>query len=91
MGIPLAEALAQVELEVGRTYRCEVKGRVVELRVLPIPPELRPAPLVEDDIMLDPWVELPGPESSAGNVVLSRLDKPDPPDIPDIPQEEEGP
>jgi hypothetical protein len=34
MSIPLAEALAQVDLEPGRVYRCAIKGRTVEVRVL---------------------------------------------------------
>lgn len=34
MGISVAEALQAVELENGRTYRCQVKDYWVELRVL---------------------------------------------------------
>lgn len=34
MSIALADALEDVELEVGRTYRCEVHGRQVEVRVM---------------------------------------------------------
>jgi hypothetical protein len=36
--VPLAEALEQVDLEAGRTYRCQVKGRVVLVRVLDATP-----------------------------------------------------
>jgi hypothetical protein len=58
--MPLAEALAQVDLEAGRVYRCEVKGRKVEVRVLhAAPTSTLPAPFVESDVMLDPWVEFP--------------------------------
>ena len=34
MGASLAEALGQVDLEVGQIYRCQVKARWVKLRVL---------------------------------------------------------
>ena len=34
MSIALADALEDVELEEGRTYRCEVHGRQVEVRVM---------------------------------------------------------
>ena len=51
MIMPLAEALAQVDLEAGRVYRCEVKGRNVEVRVLEeVPAAILSAPLVEADI-----------------------------------------
>jgi hypothetical protein len=89
MSIPLADALAQVDLEPGRTYRCQVKGRLVEVKMLDTPSALLPDPLVESDIMLDPWVELPGPEASRGVVVSSRIGEPDLPDPPDIPREGE--
>lgn len=36
MGIALAEALKSVDLEAGRTYRCQVKGQTVEVGVLPL-------------------------------------------------------
>jgi hypothetical protein len=89
MGIPLVEALEQVDLEVGRTYRCHVKGRVVELRVLEAgPASMAPAPIDESDIMLDPWVDLPRP---AGGVCLHvKPGKLPRPDVPDIPRDDEG-
>ena len=60
---PLVDALAPLNLEPGRTYRCQVNGRQVVVRVQEdIPAAMLPAPLVESDIMLDPWVELPAPE-----------------------------
>jgi hypothetical protein len=34
MGLSLVEALAQVDLEAGRVYSCQVNGRWIELRVL---------------------------------------------------------
>ena len=88
MSIPLTEALQQVELEPGRSYRCRVKDYLVELRVHAIPPELSPAPLDESDIMLDAWVELPEPAPAA--ILQSTLSQPEPPDIPSIPTDDEG-
>jgi hypothetical protein len=88
MSIPLVEALQAVDLEAGKTYRCQVKGHWVEVRVLPtVPPELLPAPLDEADIMLDPWVELPRPQGSFR--VQSKLGKPPLPDVPFIPADED--
>ena len=52
MSVPLGDALQNVELKIGRTYRCEVNGRWVELRVLAERPH-RAEP------MFDPWVEFP--------------------------------
>jgi hypothetical protein len=89
MSIPLAEALQQVDLEVGRTYRCRVKGHWVEVRVL-LDRQSAEAPTVpESDIMLDPWVELPGP--TGGKRVACKPGKLPPPDRPIIPDDEELP
>lgn len=60
MSMPLVEALEQVDLHAGRTYCCRVKGRLVEVRVHPIGPPQLAKPLSEADVMLDPWVDLPG-------------------------------
>lgn len=65
MGVTLEEALSQVPLEAGRTYRCKVNGFRVEVRVQrEMPPELAPAPLVESDVMLDAWIEFPPPKGA---------------------------
>lgn len=49
-----------------------------------IPPEMLPTPLVESDIMLDPWVELPEPPADCvTTATLGELPLPDPPDIPE--------
>ena len=59
---PLVEASRQLNLQPGQTYRCQVNGRQVVVRMLEdVQPEMMPAPLVESDIMLDPWVEIAGP------------------------------
>ncbi len=85
MSMPLADALAQVDLEAGRVYRCEVKGRKVEVRVLEeVPASMLPAPLVESDIMLDPWVEFPLPAGTFK--VMAKLGAL-PHDVPEIPEE----
>jgi hypothetical protein len=89
MSLSLIEALSQVDLEPGQTYRCRVKGRIVELHVREaIPPELLPAPLVESDIMLDAWVELPQP--TGGRRVRGKPGKLPLPDAPEIPTDEEN-
>ena len=65
MSIPLADALAPVDLETGRVYRCEVQGRLIEVRVLEeAPASMLPAPLVESDVRLDPWTEFPLPSGT---------------------------
>jgi hypothetical protein len=87
MNNPLVEALAQMNLEPGRTYCYDVNGRQVVVRVLEQPPpEMMPAPLNESDVMLDAWVELPEP--AEGIVTASRLGEPDLPDPPVIPKDE---
>ena len=55
MSVPLAEALEQVDLNVGSTYCCLVKGRWVEVRVLAVEPPRMAKPLIPSDVRLDPW------------------------------------
>jgi hypothetical protein len=86
MSMSLVEALQQVNLEVGKTYRCEVREHLVEVRVLERQAE--PGGIPESDIMLDAWVVLPRPAAIASGE--STLGKPRPPTIPDIPAEEEA-
>jgi hypothetical protein len=87
MGISVAEALQAVELENGRTYRCQVKDYWIELRVLGPVAEL-PAPgICDDDILCDAWRELPLP--GPGLLSTSRLGPLDLPDLPDIPRDGE--
>jgi hypothetical protein len=85
MSLSLAEALENVALERGRTYRCQVKGHWIELRVLDRVAEGPPNALSESDIMLDPWTELPAP--SGGVHRRSRLGQSEPPDVPEIPSD----
>jgi hypothetical protein len=88
MSLPLNEALAQVDLEPGRTYRCEVNGKRIELRVLlGSPLDMRPVVIDESDIMLDSWVEFPPPGPGIPiKVVPGELPLPD---VPHIPSEDE--
>jgi hypothetical protein len=83
MSVSIAEALGQVDLEAGRTYRCQVNGHWVLVRVLG-PTEVGPdSVLDESDVMLDPWVEFPA--STSGFVVRATFGSvplPDPPEIP---------
>ncbi len=94
MSISLVDALEDVELEVGRTYHCEVRGRQVELRVLPVPPAIRSVAsgsteiggLSEEDIRLDPWCDLPPPRPLS--YVVAQAVPHLPFDIPEIPSDE---
>ena len=86
MGVSLAEALGQVDLEAGQVYRCQVKGRWVELRVLD-PVGGRPSRFDASDVMLDPWVEFPLP--APGITVVGELGPSAPPDVPEIPAGED--
>lgn len=83
----LAEALAQVDLEVGRTYDCLVNGKRVMVRVVPSGALGPSARYDESDVMLDPWCELPSQGKPIPNprFRLGEL----PLDIPAIPQDEE--
>ena len=85
MSIALADALADVDLQVGQTYHCEVHGRQVELRVLE--KSETSTGLSEDDVMLDPWCELPSPKAIRTHSVrrVERL----PYDIPPIPVDDD--
>jgi hypothetical protein len=55
MSLSLVEALGQVDLQPGRTYRETVNGRTVEVRVL----DDAPTPELAEQVMLQPWVEFP--------------------------------
>ena len=84
MSIALADALEDVELVEGRTYHCQVHGRQIEVRVLTKSPS---SGLSEDDVMLDPWCELPGPP--VVGVLSSQLVAHLPFDVPEIPASED--
>ena len=92
MSLSLAKALQQVDLDfqVGETYRCEVHGKVVELRVLDQLPE-GSSRIDESDALLDAWVELSPPQADRRIRVRMRADARLPVDIPEIPQDEEIP
>jgi hypothetical protein len=83
----LAEALAQVDLEAGRTYDCVVNGKRVTVRVVPVGTLGPSARYDESDVMLDPWCELPSQGKPIPNVKVrwGKL----PVDIPEIPQDDE--
>jgi hypothetical protein len=85
MSLSLAEALGQVDLEAGRVYRCWVKDKWVELRVLG-PDEVPPVSIYdESDVMLDPWIEFPRPTS--GITVRAEWGSLRFPDVPEIPDD----
>ena len=81
----LAEALAQVELEAGRTYDCMVKGQRVVVRVGEPSAVLPAARYDESDVMLDPWTEFPVQGGIVAEVVIGKHSLPD---VPFIPQDE---
>jgi hypothetical protein len=87
--LTLKEALAQVELELGQTYHCEVNGRSVEVRVGISGHPDRELVIREADFMLEPWAEFPDPP--AAFTVIPRLASPEEflPDPPVIPTDEE--
>jgi hypothetical protein len=85
MTLSVAEALENVALERGRTYRCQIKDHWIELRVLDRIAEGPASALAESDIIFEPWTELPAP--SGGTLTPSRLAQPEPPDVPEIPSD----
>ena len=89
--VSLAEALRDVDLQPGQTYRCEVRGHQVELRVL-TPSHVQddaPSGFPDSDVMWEPWLELPEPACQSRG--LSRRGAPLLPDVPLIPRDEESP
>ena len=84
MGMTLADALKQVDLEPGRLYRERVNGKTVVLRVIadPVPAEEQEASEPDGPPYLLPWFELPwGP----GVEVIAQpgpISWPDPPIVP---------
>ena len=94
MSISLVDALEDVELEAGRTYCCEVRGRQVELRVLPVSPatpfiasgSAETGGLRDEDVRLDPWCDLPPPRPLSYVVPQEVPNLPF--DIPEIPSDE---
>lgn len=85
MSIALADALKDVQLEVGRTYRCEVRGLKIEVQVF-AKPQIATG-LSPDDVMLDLWCELPRPKAFQ-TVSVRRVDRL-PFDIPEIPVDDD--
>lgn len=86
MSAALAEAIAQLNLEPGQTYRATVNGHEVEVRMLEKSPRLQPADepsQFADMVMVEPWFEIPTPPP-AGTIKAypGKLPLPDPPVIP---------
>lgn len=81
----LAEALEQVELEAGRTYRCRVNDKSVTVSVSTVEDAFLADPIREEDIvvMRDPPFELAEPKPYA--IVKARPGGNFMPDIPEIP------
>ena len=90
MNTLLGEALEQLDLEPGQSYRTAVKGYEVEVRVLgkvAEKPSEAEATLYADGRMLDPWFTIPNPPSAM--TVIAWAGEPLPFDRPDIPEEDE--
>jgi hypothetical protein len=83
----LAEALAQVDLEPGKTYDCVVGGKRVTVRVAAGSVTQPASRYDESDVMLDPWCDLPsqGKRVTPASVRRGRL----PIDIPAMPGDDE--
>jgi hypothetical protein len=83
MSLSLIDALRQVDLQPGRVYTCQVGRLRVELRVDEAGPQLVPSPWEASDVMIDPWSDLPAPQSGA--ILQATPAPPLAPDIPDLP------
>ena len=89
MSMTLVEALQQVNLESGRTYRCQVNDRWVEVRVLDEPPPAPSMDIPESDIMLDAWTDLPRPPM-VGTSISQLIEPPLPPPL-DLSADQDNP
>jgi hypothetical protein len=86
----LAEALGQLNLKPGQTYRTLVNGHEFEVRVLEQPihdaPEEETSPH-DEAVMLHPWFTMP--DAPMVGTVQARLAMPPLPDPPAIPANDE--
>jgi len=55
----LAEALAQVELEPGKTYETRLDDKLIQVRVIDVSKQPAAESLATDNAMLDRWFEMP--------------------------------
>jgi len=79
MSLSLMDALAEVDLAPGQTYRCVVKGCRVELQVFPESSPARWAPTGDGEVPLDDPFEHPFPEPARRiRVSLGALPLPEP-------------
>lgn len=91
MSTLLIEALGQLNLKPGQTYRTTVNGHEVEVRMLDTPcPEEPPEERSQFDdlVMMNLWLDIPpSPEARTIKAHRGTLPAPDPPIIP--PEDEE--
>jgi hypothetical protein len=78
MSISLAEALRLVDLRPGQTYQEKVNGWTVEVRVL----DEAARPELAEQVMLQPWVDIPFTPALTIQAKPGVLPLPDPPVIP---------
>ncbi len=55
----LAEALAQVDLELGKTYETRLEDKLIQVRVIDASQQPLSESLVTDEAMLDRWFDTP--------------------------------
>jgi hypothetical protein len=84
MNDSLTQALAQLDLQPGQCARVQVNGHQFEIRCVENEDESR----FTDMVMLEPWVELPGPLPFG--TLRARPGKLPLPDPPVLPPEDEG-
>jgi hypothetical protein len=89
MSLTLEEALGQVELEPGRTYRTVVNGNVIDVRVRPTPTPPDPPSDDSPGVMLNVWLDIP-PSPNRKKFVAKRRTEPRLPDPP-LPDPDDAP
>ena len=84
MIMPIVEALRGWDVQPGVTYRTKVDGHTLEFRL--INDDDVPTPALEEQVMLQPWVEIPFfPQGT----VIARPGPLPLPDLPIIPDDDE--
>ena len=78
MSTLLAEAIGQLNLRPGQTYRTTIDGHAVEVRRLDSAPAADEPSQVADSVMLNLWLDIP-PSPAARTVTATRSE----PDLPD--------
>ena len=83
MSLALANAVESLNLKPGQTARAIVNGYTAELRLL----DDQPTPELAEQIMLDPWFEIPFYPTATLTATPGPVSLPDPPIISPLDQE----